>query len=388
MHSNVTLILSILISHLNVLDLTFRCYFQSMQLLKFFGLLEQQAQHLHHDTMKLQAAALCGTASTNFLNIMENFYGVDEEEEEGTLEDAASFAAFVKQHHKEREKEKATMKLSVRKASVGRDELSKEEEEEDIEDSASTTSSTTKRKTLKQLEVSVTDQEKYPSKCNLKEAELFFPMSASTLHDTGVDAKYIGTREGLSGYKGLYCCLFEGCDFGAQVRANTLSHIRRVHLGHAVGCRYCPTHAWWQARTWSDHMTHTHPDVPKYPPQEMSSVLLGSSKGDSEVFISEEHFEVEVPTGVSEPPLKKIKEEPSALLSYSEWEKELWKKEAEKGELYLCAESKDPFAPRPKTVAIKYRKREATEAEKVASAVVSEDIVTIQEEGQDDEFDG
>ena len=182
--------------------------------------------------------------------------------------------------------------------------------------------------------------------------------------------------------------LFEGCDFGVQVRANTLSHIRRVHLGHAVGCRYCPTHAWWQARTWSDHMTHTHPDVPKYPPQEISSVPLGSSKGDSEVSISEEHFEVEVPTGVSKPPLKKIKEEPSALLSYSEWEKESWKKEAEKGELYLCAEPKDPFAPRPKAVAIRYRKREATEAEQVTSAVVSEDIVTIQEEGQDDEFDG
>ena len=89
----------------------------------------------------------------------------------------------------------------------------------------------------------------------------------------------------------------------------------------------------------------------------MSSVPLGSSKGDSEVFISEECFEVEVPTGASKPPLKKIKEEPSAFLSYSEWEKESWKKEAEKGELYLCAEPKDPFAPRPKAVAIRYRKR-------------------------------
>ena len=366
----------------------FSCYFQLMQLLQFSGLLEQQAQCLHCDAMKLQAAALCGTASTSFLNLMENFYGVDKEEEEGALEDAASFAAFVKQHREEREKEKVSMKLSVSKASVERDELGEEEEEEDIEDSASTTSSTMKHKTLKQLKIPVADQEKYPSKCNLKEAELFFPTSASTLHNTGVDAKYIGTREGLSRYKGLYCCLFEGCDFGAQVRANTLSHIRRVHLGHAVGCRYHPTHAWWQAYTWSDHMTHTHPDVPKYPSQEISSIPLGSSKGDSEVFISEERFKVEVPTGASEPPLKKIKEEPSALLSYSEWDKESWKKEAKKGELYLCPEPKDPFAPHPKVVAVRYRKREAMEAEKVVSAIVSEDIVTIQEEGQDDEFNG
>ena len=154
-----------------------------------------------------------------------------------------------------------------------------------------------------------------------------------------------------------------------------------------MGCRYCPTHAWWQARTWSDHISHTHPDIPKYPPLEISSAPLESSKGDSEVFISEERFEVEVPTGTSKPPAKKIKEEPSALLTYSEWEKEMWKKEAEKGDLYLCAEAKDLFAPRPKTAAMRYRKREATEAEKVASAIVSQDIVTIQEEGQDDEFD-
>ena len=134
-------------------------------------------------------------------------------------------------------------------------------------------------------------------------------------------------------------------------------------------------------------MSHTHPDVPKYPPQEITSVPLGSSKGDSEVFISEERFEVEVSTGASEPPAKKIKEEPSALLSYSEWQRDQWKKEAEKGELYLCAEPKDPFAPWPKTAAIRYRKREATEAEKVTSAIVSEDVVTINEEEQEEEFD-
>ena len=170
-----------------------------MQLLQFSGLLEQQAQRLRRDALKLQAAALCGTASTNFLNLMENFYGVDEEEEEGALEDAASFVAFVKQHREEKEKEKTSMKLSVSKESVEKDELGDDEEEEDIEDSASTTSSVVKRKTLKQLKIPSADQEKYPSKCNLKEAELFFPTSASTLHDTGVDPKYFGTREGLSG---------------------------------------------------------------------------------------------------------------------------------------------------------------------------------------------
>ena len=172
---------------------------------------------------------------------------------------------LLSSNREEREKEKVSSKLSVSKALIEKDELGDDEEKEDIEDLASTTSSVIKRKTLKQLKIPVTDLEKYPSKCGLKETELFFPTSASALHDTGVDSKYIGTREGLSGYKGLYCCLFEGCDYGACVWANTLSHIRRVHLWHAVGCRYCPTLAWWQSRTWSDHMSHNHPDVPISP---------------------------------------------------------------------------------------------------------------------------
>ena len=99
-------------------------------------------------------------------------------------------------------------------------------------------------------------------------------------------------------------------------------------------------------------MTHTHPNVPKYPPQDISGLPTEPSTG--EITISEERFEVQIPTSTGEPPVKKIKEEPSALMSYSEWEKEMWKKEAEKGELYLCAEPKDnPFAPRPKALAIR-----------------------------------
>ena len=80
-----------------------------MQLLQFSGLLEQQAHRLRRDALKLQAAALCGSASTNFLNLIENFYGIDEEEEEGALEDAASFTAFVKQHREEREKKRLVL---------------------------------------------------------------------------------------------------------------------------------------------------------------------------------------------------------------------------------------------------------------------------------------
>ena len=64
-----------------------------------------QAHRLRCDTLWLQNAALSGTATTNFLDVMENFYRVDETEEEAKIEDAASFAAFIKQNKEERAKE-------------------------------------------------------------------------------------------------------------------------------------------------------------------------------------------------------------------------------------------------------------------------------------------
>ena len=46
------------------------------------------------------------------------------------------------------------------------------------------------------------------------------------------------------------------------------------------------------------------------------------------------------------------------------------------------AEPKDnPFAPRPKALAIRYRKKDT---DKATSKTATEDVVTIQEEGQDD----
>ena len=69
-----------------------------------------------------------------------------------------------------------------------------------------------------------TSATKYPSKCSLVEAHLFFPTSDKTVHETGVDGKLIRS-ENLLQYRGHYCCLYKGCDYGAQTQGNTLSHI-------------------------------------------------------------------------------------------------------------------------------------------------------------------
>ena len=60
------------------------------------------------------------------------------------------------------------------------------------------------------------------------------------------------------------CCAWKDCSYAAQTHGVVATHVRRVHLGHALSCRFCPTTAWWQARYWSDHMDKNHSDQPKY----------------------------------------------------------------------------------------------------------------------------
>ena len=79
-------------------------------------MLEMQAHRLWHDALRLQNAALCGTATTNFLDVMENFYGVDETEEETRVE-------IIKQNKEERSKELQSKNLSVTKGSVKHEEV-------------------------------------------------------------------------------------------------------------------------------------------------------------------------------------------------------------------------------------------------------------------------
>ena len=191
-----------------------------------------KAQELRRDALRLQTAALCGVASTGFLDLMENFYGVEETAEEELLADTASFSEFVANARREKAKDQDSKLVSKSKADVEQEEVETEGEGSSDEESVSSTVST-KSKTLKQLKKS---SAKYPTKCSVSEAQLFFPTSQDSVHDTGIPAKYIGSRENLPQYKGLYCCLYDSCDYGAQVRASTLSHIRRVHLGHALGC--------------------------------------------------------------------------------------------------------------------------------------------------------
>ena len=136
-----------------------------MQLFQYSGLLEMKAQELHHDALCLQTAALCELASTNFLNLMENFHGADKTPEEETLGDAASFAVFIATHRKEQEKDEASKSLSKSKSEVEAEEANAGEDNESDEEHSSVSSTSDKPKTLRQKRK--TTSAKYPSKCTL-----------------------------------------------------------------------------------------------------------------------------------------------------------------------------------------------------------------------------
>ena len=336
-----------------------------MQLLQYSGLLEMQAHRLHCDALRLQNAALCGTATTNFLDMMENFFGVEEDEEEARMEDTTSFAAFIKQNKEEHVKELQSKALSVTKGSVEHEEIGEEEESKSI---TSTSSQASKPRTLSQMSK---HKEKYPTKCKLSEAQLFYPTSSESLHEIGVDGKYIGTRENLPGYKGLYCCLFGNCDYGAQVCGNTLSHIRRVHLGAAFGCRFCLELAWWQARSWSNHMDSVHSQESKYEALHLPSGPIEAVKVEPEIFVAEEHFTIPVPKSKTiesdEPSTKHIKKEITGFMTYQEFEKA-----STEGDIALLAEGKNPLQPRPQVAMIRYRtKPSGSQSVEFASGIVT-----------------
>ena len=260
--------------------------------------------------------------------------------------------------------------VSKAKVDVEDDEIDIDDEEGSDDESVVSTVSDKPKTLIKQLKKS---SPKYPTKCSTSEAHLFFPTSHETVHDTGVPGKYIGSRENLPQYKGLYCCMFEGCDYGAQVRASTLSHIRRVHLRHAIGCRYCPAKGWWQARYWLNHMDSCHADLPKYETIELPP-NVEAVKVEPDVFITQEQFEVPVPKSMEplEPPSKNKKSE--KLLSYQEFMKE----SAKEGEIYVPAEPRISTQPRPQAAAIRYRH--------TYSIASQEEADSIMEEGEGEEF--
>ena len=76
---------------------------QAMQMLQLSGVLETRSLQLQREVLKLINATICGTATTDLWKVLESFFGVDEDPDESTLEDAQSLAEVLKLHKEEKE---------------------------------------------------------------------------------------------------------------------------------------------------------------------------------------------------------------------------------------------------------------------------------------------
>ena len=93
------------------------------------------------------------------------------------------------------------------------------------------------------------DDRDVPSIMPIKQAALAYPVDAKTTSATGVPARYLSQRlTAISPTNSLYACTFGGCDLIFKQLAGIYNHLRRCHLGVAIGCYYCAGH-WWTRPT-------------------------------------------------------------------------------------------------------------------------------------------
>ena len=57
-------------------------------MLQISGMLELRSHQLRHDALKLINAMICGTATTDFWHLMENYFDADEDIDEAVFDEA------------------------------------------------------------------------------------------------------------------------------------------------------------------------------------------------------------------------------------------------------------------------------------------------------------
>ena len=228
---------------------------------------------------------------------MESYFGADEDIDEAALDKAQSLAEMVKLKKQWKDEAVPSVSKSVVEPDTTDDFVVADEDD----DAASVTSSMTARsassatsshQTLAEKKKATED--KFPNFCKLKEAQLFYPTSEQTMHTTGIDPCHISDRMKIGGYKGYYQCAFnKECQYVAHTSGLIATHIRRVHVGHALGCRFCPTLTWWQARYWSKHMDKKHLDQSKFEVLALPEGALKAEEVDPSTDEALDHFVVE-----------------------------------------------------------------------------------------------
>ena len=338
-------------------------------MLQMAGVLEVQAAKLRRDALSMLLGTISGSATTNLWKLLEHFFGVDEDPEDTRAAEASSLANLLKAQREEREQDKAATAEVIFQRKL--------QQEADSTPSSSQqtgeqlTGAAKCKKTLKEQKAAKSNDD-YPEKCSLAEAQLYFPTSLDSMHQTGVADSWIGERIKLGGYKGCYPCMGANCDYVAQTRGVLCSHVRRVHLGVAIGCRFCPEKSWWQARTWAEHMDKVHEDMPRYEVITSGANVVSTTEEteeEGELFVSEETLVIPPPGSIPikqeapEPPSDEdVLEEPADQSPKRRKLSDENKEALEAGADYIRADHPEGSrAPIPKIMGIRYKQSPKTD---------------------------
>ena len=175
----------------------------------------------------------------------------DEDIDEAALDKAQSLADILKLKKQWSKEEVPAVSKDAVEPDTTEDITIINKEEDDRESVSSTlttksaSSTTSSLQTLAQKKKATED--KFPNFCSLKEASLFYPTNEKSMHTIGINLAHISEQMKIRGYKGFYRCLFnKECQYAAQTNGLITTHICHIHVGHTLGCRFCPTLAWWQ----------------------------------------------------------------------------------------------------------------------------------------------
>ena len=102
---------------------------------------------------------------------------------------------------------------------------------------------------------------------SLKDATVFVPLSKDTITDTGVPSHLVVPYTGKAKSTSYYICTYPTCEppKGFVQKAAAHNHLRRAHLGHALGCLYCVGWRVWRIQGWKEHMLTKHSSLPQFP---------------------------------------------------------------------------------------------------------------------------
>ena len=92
--------------------------------------------------------------------------------------------------------------------------------------------------------------------CPLEECKIVYPTSSDGLTMSGVPAEFLSPRSS----DGHYGCLYGDCGAKISGKPAAASHIRRKHLGIAIGCYVC-NRRYYKPQGWMDHMKSKHSNL-------------------------------------------------------------------------------------------------------------------------------